>query len=133
MPKRRAPSDEDEIGGNAHQSASEEEVAKKSKKSTTKSEKPKPSKKQKKGKEITTEDGEVKTNDEGEQYVDLGRNRRVTVNVFKGIPLIDIREYFGKDQKPGKKGISLKLEEWQALKLNMDAIDGILSNVKTKD
>jgi len=30
-----------------------------------------------------------------------------------GIPLIDIREFFGsgEDQKPGKKGISLKAEE----------------------
>lgn len=105
--------------------------------------------------------------------MDLGRNRRATVRVFKGtslclgtvrqnrsdtdhrpgIPLVDIREYFGSgnDQKPGKKGISLKLEEvikysiapiimilmlssqWQALKQNMDAIDGILSDVKTKD
>ncbi|KAF9650902.1 hypothetical protein BDM02DRAFT_3092295, partial [Thelephora ganbajun] len=102
-----------------------------------------------------TADGEVKTNEEGDKYVDLGRKRRATVRVFKGtslrsntvrqnrddtdhrpgIPLIDIREYFdsGKDQKPGKKGISLKLEEWQALKQNADAIDAILSNVKTKD
>ena len=44
MPKRRAPSDEeDEASDNAHQSASGEEVVKKSKKSTTKSEKVKAS------------------------------------------------------------------------------------------
>ena len=43
MPKRRAPSDEeDEVKDNAHQSASEEEVVKKPKKSP-KSEKPKAS------------------------------------------------------------------------------------------
>lgn len=73
--------------------------------------------------------------------------------IITGIPLIDIREYFGSEgeQKPGKKGISLKPEEvneyskvsirttltvgsqWQALRQNADAIDGILSDVKTKD
>lgn len=69
------------------------------------------------------------------------------------MPLIDIREYFGSgnDQKPGKKGISLKLEEvsqmpcdayynnangspqWRTLKQNTEAIDEMLSNIKTKD
>jgi len=137
MPKRRVRSDEEaEASDNAQQIASEEEVVKKSKKSTTKSEKAKapPSKKQKKGKGTAT-DGEVKTNEDGAQYVDLGRNRRATVRVFKGTPLIDIREFFGsgEDQKPGKKGISLKVEEWQALKQNMDAIDEMLSSVKAKD
>jgi len=44
MPKRKVPSDEEgEVGDNAHQSASEEEVVKKTKKSTAKSEKPKAS------------------------------------------------------------------------------------------
>lgn len=44
MPKRRVPSDEeDEANGNAHQSASEEEVVRKPKKSTVKSEKTKAS------------------------------------------------------------------------------------------
>ena len=109
MPKRRAPSDEeDEVKDNAHQSASEEEVVKKSKKNSATSEKPKASaanwtrvtlsnnlssdlrlqaqssKKQKKGKETTTVDGGLKTNTEGDKYVDLGRNRRATVRVFKG-------------------------------------------------
>jgi hypothetical protein len=151
MPKRRATSDEDD---EAHQSASEEETVKKSKKTPAKSEKKakattlmrvtadfptysrlqaQPSKKQKKGKESAGADGGVKTNEEGDKYVELGRNRRATVRVFKGtsfrldavrlsrndadhhlgIPLIDIREYFdsGGEPKPGKKGISLKLEE----------------------
>ena len=155
MPKRRVPSDEeDEASDNTHKSASEEEVVKKSKKSSAKSEKSKasvavltrvtpivadlrpqaqPIKKQKKGEETIVASEGVKTNEEGEQYIDLGRNRRATVRVFKGtslfpdavrqsgsdgdhhpgIPLIDIREFFnsGKDQKPGKKGISLKAEE----------------------
>jgi len=84
---------------------------------------------------------------------DTVRQNRNDTDHHPGIPLVDIREYFGsgKDQKPGKKGISLKLEEvnqmpyhpyyngiddrpqWQALKQNVDAIDTILYSVKTKD
>lgn len=138
MPKRRVPSDEEDEGHNdAQQSAFEEEVVKKPKKAPAKAEKPKPqpSKKQKKGKESATADGGVKTNEEGDKYIDLGRNRRATVRVFKGNPLIDIREYFdsGGEKKPGKKGISLKPEEWEALKQSSDAIDAILTGVETKD
>jgi Transcriptional Coactivator p15 (PC4) len=35
------------------------------------------------------------------------------VRSFKGVPLIDIREFYGAegDEKPGKKGISLTLEQ----------------------
>lgn len=38
---------------------------------------------------------------------------RATVRDFKGTILLDIREYYGSgtDTKPGKKGISLKVEE----------------------
>lgn len=70
-----------------------------------------------------------------------------------GMPLVDIREFFGSgnDQKPGKKGISLKAEEvnqtlcgayynnadgspqWQTLKQNTEAIDEMLSHIKRKD
>lgn len=107
MPKRRATSDEeDEVQGDSYKSVSEGEVTKKSKKSPVKPEKQKAglttsmrvtpvqsdlrlqaqsSKKQKKGKEAATADGEVKTNEEGDKYVDLGRNRRATVRVFKGM------------------------------------------------
>ena len=77
----------------------------------------------------------VKTNNEGDKYVDLGRKRRATVRAFKGMnplhlasayavtddllshptgkPLLDIREYYGQegDENPGKKGIALNQEE----------------------
>lgn len=77
----------------------------------------------------------MKTNNEGDKYVDLGRKRRATVRAFKGSnplhlasayavtddllphltgkPLLDIREYYGQegDENPGKKGIALNQEE----------------------
>jgi activated RNA polymerase II transcriptional coactivator p15 len=71
----------------------------------------------------------VQKNGEGDMYVDLGKRKRVTVRSFKGEPLsrldmliphlvkgntlVDIREYYGTegDEKPGKKGISLTVEQ----------------------
>ena len=57
--------------------------------------------------------GKTLTNSEGEKYIDLGKKKRATVRSFKGIPLLDIREFYGADgqEKPGKKGISLTLDQ----------------------
>lgn len=57
--------------------------------------------------------------DKGEIYFDIGRNRRVALSNFKGTEYINIREFY-EDKKsgelmPGKKGISLKKEEWMKL------------------
>lgn len=65
--------------------------------------------------QATPSDAVVKKNSEGENYVELGKNKRATVRLFKGIPLIDIREFYtdkasGED-KPGKKGLSLGLDQ----------------------
>jgi len=59
----------------------------------------------------------VLKNSEGEMYVDLGKKKRVSVRSFKGNTLVDIREYYGADgdEKPGKKGISLTVEQWKTL------------------
>ncbi|KAI0256321.1 transcriptional Coactivator p15-domain-containing protein [Lactifluus subvellereus] len=73
---------------------------------------------------ITSQDGDsddtsakLQVNSEGDKYVDLGKKRRVTVRSFKGATLVDIREYYGAegDEKPGKKGISLTVEQWKSL------------------
>jgi len=56
---------------------------------------------------------QIHTNTEGNKYIDLGKKRRAVVRSFKGMSLLDIREYYGTegDEKPGKKGISLQLEQ----------------------
>lgn len=50
---------------------------------------------------------------EGDKYIDLGKKKRATVRSLKDIPLLDIREFYGtgSEEKPGKKGISLTLEQ----------------------
>jgi len=60
----------------------------------------------------------INTNAEGEKYIDLGKKKRVTVRTFKGMPLIDIREFYGADgdEKPGKKGISLQPDQVSFIK-----------------
>ena len=55
----------------------------------------------------------IMTSSEGDKYINLGKKKRATVRTFKGITLLDIREYYGMDgqEKPGKKGISLTLDQ----------------------
>lgn len=54
------------------------------------------------------------TNDDGDDYWQIGSNRRVTINRYAGKVLVDIREYYEKDGKrlPGKKGITLQKNTW---------------------
>lgn len=58
--------------------------------------------------------------------MDLGRKRTVKISEFKGKRYIDIREYYEdkstKELKPGKKGITLYLDEFNRL---VEAADDI--------
>ena len=58
---------------------------------------------------------EIRENKDGDKFFEVGnkRSRRVTVSSFKNAPLIDIREFYTKEEQqlPGKKGVSLKPEE----------------------
>ncbi|KAK0454801.1 transcriptional Coactivator p15-domain-containing protein [Armillaria borealis] len=92
------------------------------------------SKAKKKAPNDSQSDAEVvvhKTSD-GNKYIDLGKKKRATVRSFKGMPLLDIREFYGQegDEKPGKKGISLSLEQWNTLKKGVDTIDRLFATVK---
>ncbi|KAF8629678.1 hypothetical protein AX17_005614 [Amanita inopinata Kibby_2008] len=73
----------------------------------------------------------VHRSEEG-SYIDLGKKKRVTVQNFKGSPLIQIREYYvsGDEEKPGKKGIALNPEQWEIIKSNIDTIDQLLSDLQ---
>ncbi|KAF9531662.1 transcriptional Coactivator p15-domain-containing protein [Crepidotus variabilis] len=80
----------------------------------------------------STDSGKVKTNAEGDQYIDLGKKKRAVLRSFKGIPLLDIREYYGAEgeEKPGKKGISLQLEQWHELRDSASTIDQLFTQLK---
>ncbi|XP_022099669.1 activated RNA polymerase II transcriptional coactivator p15-like [Acanthaster planci] len=60
----------------------------------------------------------------------LSRQRFVSVREFRGKVLIDIREYYTDNSgelKPGKKGISLTVEQWEKLK---DSVDEVSNSVR---
>ncbi|KAJ9497325.1 hypothetical protein LTR99_008787 [Exophiala xenobiotica] len=64
------------------------------------------------------------TDSDGNQYWEISRGRRVTISDYKGMTLVNIREYYQRDSEwlPGKKGISLTVEQYSAL---IDAVPQI--------
>ncbi|KAK4038284.1 transcriptional Coactivator p15-domain-containing protein [Parachaetomium inaequale] len=58
------------------------------------------------------------TDAEGNPYWEIGNNRRIGSSQFKGATLVNIREYYTApdgELRPGKKGISLSLDQYKAL------------------
>lgn len=67
----------------------------------------------------------------GEEFsVELDKRKRVTVRLFNGVNLVDIREFYvdkeSGEKKPGKKGIALTQDVWQALLDAREEIDEAL-------
>ncbi|KAJ7287509.1 transcriptional Coactivator p15-domain-containing protein [Mycena rebaudengoi] len=88
-----------------------------------------------KNEEMATEvdDPDVKCTVEGDKYINLGKNKRATVRNFKGKTLIDIREFYTVDgeEKPGKKGISLGVEQWENLINKSELLDKLVAEAAT--
>lgn len=73
-----------------------------------------------------SEDSEQLKDSDGNRIFKLSHKRRVTVKLMNGkIPLIDIREFYTKDdeEKPGRKGISLTKDQWKTLMSEMKNIN----------
>ncbi|XP_010546308.1 PREDICTED: RNA polymerase II transcriptional coactivator KIWI [Tarenaya hassleriana] len=60
----------------------------------------------------------------------ISKNRRVTVRNWNGKIWIDIREFYDKDGKtlPGKKGISLSVDQWNILRDHVEEIDKAMAD-----
>ncbi|OQN99780.1 hypothetical protein B0A48_14550 [Cryoendolithus antarcticus] len=72
------------------------------------------------------------TDDDGNDFWELSRTKRVQISEFKGITMVGIREFYEKDGKwlPGKKGISLTTEQFNAV---VEALPQIEASLKGKD
>ncbi|RDW90898.1 transcriptional coactivator p15/PC4 family protein [Aspergillus mulundensis] len=58
-----------------------------------------------------------KEDSNGDTYWEISKMRRVTISSFRGKTMVSIREYYEKDgeELPGKKGISLPIDQFSAL------------------
>lgn len=92
--------------------------------SSEESEEERKEKKQKKGKK------EAEPVEVAETKWELGKKRKISINEFKGRKLIDIREFYEADdgtEKPGRKGISLSVDQWNKLKELIPKVDKAIS------
>jgi len=71
----------------------------------------------------------AKASQDEETKYEIGIMRYAAVSEFKGKKMVSIREYYQNDageERPGKKGISLSVEQWEKLKSHIKEIDSEL-------
>ncbi|KAJ5122858.1 RNA polymerase II transcriptional coactivator KELP [Penicillium atrosanguineum] len=58
-----------------------------------------------------------KVDTNGDRYWEISKMRRVTISSFRGKNMVNVREYYEKDgqELPGKKGISMPMDQFSAL------------------
>lgn len=78
-----------------------------------------------------------KDSDDTDEIVvcEISKNRRVMVRNWQGKIVVDIREFYVKDgkQMPGKKGISLSLDQWNVLRNHVEEIDKAVNENSSGD
>ncbi|KAL4880509.1 transcriptional Coactivator p15-domain-containing protein [Aspergillus karnatakaensis] len=64
----------------------------------------------------------------GDSFWEISKMRRVTISSFRGKVMVSLREYYEKDgeELPGKKGISLPIEQFSTLMTILPDIEGAL-------
>ena len=69
---------------------------------------------------------------QGEPFFELSSKRRIAVRRWKKSILVDIREYWddGGQLRPGKKEISLSLDQWQQLMKLAPSIDRAIQAIQ---
>ncbi|GAU11849.1 hypothetical protein TSUD_76000 [Trifolium subterraneum] len=65
---------------------------------------------------------------------ELTKKRKVTIQDFKGKRYVSIREFYTKDGKelPSNKGISLSVEQWEAFKNCVPAIEKAIEKLESR-
>ncbi|XP_046858773.1 activated RNA polymerase II transcriptional coactivator p15-like [Xenia sp. Carnegie-2017] len=115
-------------------SESSEDSDSETRKKLSKQEAKKKSKDKKKNKDEKNKAKDEKNKDkDGDNIFSIGSKKNVNVRVFKGKVLVDIREYYEDDEgntKPGKKGIALQLDQWEALKGHIENVDKAIEELK---
>ncbi|XP_014277543.1 RNA polymerase II transcriptional coactivator isoform X2 [Halyomorpha halys] len=75
--------------------------------------------------------GGSKGDEDKEPSWPLDKKRFLKVREFKGKVMIDLREYYDSDgeMKPGRKGISLSLQQWRKLVEISKEVDEVLKKM----
>lgn len=116
--KRRTESSPKRASDSDHQQQSRTKRAKIEKNDTTTT-----------GSSKTTAAGGKKVDSNGDVYWELSKLRRVTVSAFRGKNMVNIREYYEKDNQelPGKKGISMTIDQYNNFIRLLPDIEAALS------